>query len=74
MTRARLGVWQTPHGNACDVFLVGDGPARDVVIEWDRYPLSAADEQHYTVAILPAITQRAREYLELPRAATVRML
>lgn len=67
--RTLLGSWKTPRGNGCDVFLLGEGPLRHLSIERDRYPLSAADEHFYTAMILPAITRRAQEYLELPGRA-----
>jgi len=69
--RVLLGSWATPRGNSCDVFLIGEEPLRHVSIEWDRYPLPTEDERHYTAEILPAITRRAQEFLELPGRAIV---
>lgn len=71
MKRAHLGTWATPSGNSCDVFVTGEGPLRHLAIEWDRFPLLPDDATHYEAAILPAITQRAQEYLELAGRAVV---
>lgn len=72
MRRTLLGTWSTPSGNSCDVFVLpGEDPLRQLALEWDRYPLSPADEIHYVGIILPAITRRAREYLETPGTALV---
>ena len=67
---AHLGTWQTPTGNSCDCFLRGRG---ELAFEWDRFPLSAADELYYRLAILPDVTRRAGEYLEITGRALVVM-
>src|SRR6266545_2643491 len=64
MRRVLLGTWDTPAGNAVDVYLSGEGRVRQITCAWDRYPLSSADEQYYRGEILPALTRRAQEYLE----------
>lgn len=68
---ARLGTWRCPSGNAVSVVL---HPARDCIRDltftWDT---TRSDEDYvfYLVEILPAVTRRAREYLELLGPALV---
>ncbi len=70
--RAKLGTWSCHSGNRCDVFIVPTlEPIRELALEWDRFPLSKADEACYLTEILPAIELRAREYFELVGPALV---
>ncbi len=72
MKPVRLGSWRTTAGNGVDVFLVASPElVRELALEWDRFPLSKADEAYYLTEILPAIELRAREYFELVGPALV---
>ena len=67
--RVKLGSWTCPSGNSLDVYLepdVGDG-LRHATLEWDSPPpLDDADLIHYLGVVLPALSQRAQEYLGAP--------
>ena len=63
--RTRLGTWTCPSGNSCDVFIVPGTEVPELALEWDRFPLSDGDKAYYLVVLLPAITRRVKEYLEL---------
>ena len=69
--RRQLGSWTTPDGNSVEAVLVGRGIVRDVVLTWDTFPLSDADQVHYRTVILPEVIARTREYLELAGPALV---
>jgi hypothetical protein len=69
--RTRLGSWCTLSGNGCVVDLVGTGPIRVLEVRWDQFPLTATDKTYYMSSLLPKITRRAQEYLELSGPAFV---
>jgi hypothetical protein len=62
----RLGTWSTPTRNRCYVLLTGEDAFHSLEFRWDRWPPRAYDELYYRIAILPAVTRCAQEFLELP--------
>ena len=67
--RVMIGVWHTRSGNAVAVYLEpdpGDG-VRQLTLAWDSPPpLSVGDLIDYYGRILPEMTERVAEYLEVP--------
>ncbi len=63
-----LWAWDFPSGNRVEVWLCppdkdGNRLAR---CEWERWPPSRRDQEHYRRFVAPAIMARLCEYLEVP--------
>ncbi len=66
MKRHALGSWHTKSGNVVEAFLEpGPGPTRELTMEWSTFPPADGDWAEYIGEILPAISARACEYLEI---------
>lgn len=61
MRRMALGTWHLPSGNAVDAVVVvspGDTPHYQARCEWDRWPLSQDDIDHYRRHIAPEVYEK----------------
>lgn len=69
MTR-KLGTWELPSGSMVDVYVESLGPVSRVRCEWDKYPPSEEDAQHYRDNVAPELTRILARRLGVDGRAT----
>jgi hypothetical protein len=70
--RIFLGAWSFPSGNSMDVFTSRDDQGlHHIWHEWDTFPPSHADQDHYETVVRPQVIAQCQQYWERPGPTVV---